>query len=154
MPPPAPERERTRGEESVEWAAGGASTVAIGGLATAVLAIVGLAHVFPVYLAAVASILLGGAFLAEGASLTARFTRFLRQSSGMSQERVDLGGGASAPFLAGCTGIVLGILSLLGVVPEVLMAVAVIVFGAGLVVGGGASARLHSLCLQHRFGEQ
>jgi hypothetical protein len=152
MRPPAPERERAAGE-TVEWVSGGAPAVAVGGLATAVLAIVGLAHVFPVHLAAVASLVLGGAFLAAGARLTVGFARLLAQTSGMSEGRMDWGGGASAPFLAGCTGIVLGILALLGVVPEVLMAVSAIVFGAGLVSAGGASARLRSLCLQHCFGE-
>ncbi len=134
-----------RRETPVEVAAGGSTGEAIGGLATAVLAIVGLAHVFSAYLAGVAALVLGAALLMHGAALFGRFFNLVNQASGNRPWRVELGGGTSAEFLAGSAGIVLGILALLGIVPDVLLAVAVIVFGAGLMLGSGTSARLNAL---------
>lgn len=53
----------------------------------------------------------------------------------------------SAEFLGGAAGIVLGILSLLNIAPEVLLPVAVIVFGATIIMSCGTTARLNSLVL-------
>jgi hypothetical protein len=56
-----------------------------------------------------------------------------------------LGGGISAEFLAGGAGIVLGILALLGLEFEPLTAIAVIVFGCGLIMGSSVVSRLNAL---------
>ena len=85
---------------------------------------------------------IGISLLCEGGTVGARFSRLLANATGKEANYANLGGGLTAEFMAGATGIVLGLLSLLGVVPTVLPAVAVIVFGGALLLGSGAAARL------------
>jgi hypothetical protein len=58
---------------------------------------------------------------------------------------VQFGGGISAVFLAGAGGVVLGILALLGIYAMTLSAIAVIVYGAVLVLGANSSLHLQAL---------
>jgi hypothetical protein len=53
------------------------------------------------------------------------------------------GKGITAEFLGGITGVVLGILSLLGLVPLVLLPVAAILYGTVMVMGAASTARLN-----------
>ncbi len=48
-------------------------------------------------------------------------------------------------FTAGLVGIVLGILALVNIVPLVLTTIALLLFGIGLILGSGLTARLESL---------
>jgi hypothetical protein len=124
--------ERGREEEkSAEVVAGGSMGEAVAGIAAVVLAIVGLAGLYPVYLTAIASIVLGVALLLQGGAVAARFSQLLAEAAGTRLTNRELGGGMSAEFLAGAAGVVLGILALLRVFPEVLLPVAAIVFGGG-----------------------
>ena len=129
---------------SFETVAGGSAVEAAGGLAVAILAILGLAGVFPVYLEAIATIALGVALFSEGGAVAARYRRVLAEVAGSRFDVAELGGGITAELLAGGAGAVLGILALLGVLPHVLIASAVIVFGAGLMFGSGAMARVNA----------
>lgn len=127
-------------ETGLKWVAGGAAVEAIGALATIALAIVGLAGVYPTALASIATLIISAAILSESgsfgaASLTAR-------TPGESSS-LEMGGGLSAQFLGGVTGIVLGILALLGVVPQTLLSVAVIIFGASFLFGGTGGVAAH-----------
>ncbi|HLJ96030.1 MAG TPA: hypothetical protein VKU02_22840 [Gemmataceae bacterium] len=138
-------------ERSAEFVTGGSAVESIGGIATVVLAIVGLAGVFPIYLAAVAAIVLGAALLIQGAAIAARFSALVAETAGTRSASRQLGGGMSAEFLGGAAGIVLGILALLQVFPAVLLAVAAIVFGGVLVLGIGASSRLNALAIDRAW---
>lgn len=127
---------------SLETVAGGSAVEAFGGLGTAVLAILGLAGVFPMYLAAIATIALGVSLFSEGGAVATRYRRVLDEAGGGRFEAAELGGGITAELLTGAAGSVLGVLALLGTVPAVLISSAVVVFGAGLLFGSGATARL------------
>lgn len=127
---------------------GGSTTEAVGGTGALVLAILGLAGVVPHFMLSIAAIALGAAILTEGASVAAQYNRILRNSVDDTVDAAELGGGLSGEAIAGVTSIVLGILALLGLSPVLLSAVAVIVLGAGLMMGTGVNARLNDLKLE------
>jgi len=140
--PPATSAPRERFEESrttTEVAAGGSMAEAIGGIAVIVLAIIGLANLFPVILTAVCSIVLGGALILQTAAMATRFARFAEEAQNANWMPAEIGGGLSMGFLGGAAGLVLGILGLVGVYPYVLLPVSAIVFGCAVLLGSGAT---------------
>jgi hypothetical protein len=112
-----------------EWnltrVAGSSITEAIGAIAAVVLAIIGLAGILSNLLASVATIVIGAAMLLEGVA-------YRPVASHLAMAR---GRGFTGEFFGGITGIVLGILALFGTVPQTLLAVALIVFGASFLLG-------------------
>ena len=126
---------------------GGSIVEAIDGVAVMVLAILGLAGVVPQYMAFITTIIFGVALLMEGEAITARFSRLWSELEGRGVIGLGVGGGATAEFLGGAAGVVLGILSILGVVPLVLTSAAIIVFGAALLLSSGTVACLNSLAV-------
>jgi hypothetical protein len=119
-----------------------------------VLAIIGLAGGLPLAMMSIATIVLGGAILLDSAAITARYAHLVRDTWGGEARvtKAEVGTGLSAESLAGIAGIVLGILALLGYMPETLCAVALIVFGGGLMLGSLARRRFHATSAEH-FGE-
>lgn len=105
---------------------------AIGAVALIVLAIAGLAGAWSTPIAAIATIVFGATFLVEGGY----FSR--------TQGRGELAG---TEFLGGLTGVILGVLALLGIAPPTLLAAAVIVFGAALLFGHLADGAFGSYSL-------
>ena len=141
---------------------------AIVGLAALALAIIGLAHLFPWLLASISTVVLGAAFVFEAGAIGARFTALSQeaqipretsvQEAGMpisretSVSRVNVWGGVAGitasgifGFMAGCTGIALGILAILNISREILVPIAVIVYGAALLMDSGMRERLSNL---------
>ena len=110
-----------------------------------VLAIIGLSGIYAVYMLPIATIALGVAFLIEGAAIGSRFRKLLAETSRDRLERAEFGAGLTSEFLGGAAGVTLGILSLLGVYPMVLIAIALIVFGMTLLLSSGLTARLNAL---------
>ncbi|MGH8012060.1 MAG: hypothetical protein ACREQ4_06150 [Candidatus Binataceae bacterium] len=116
------------------------------GIALIVLGILALANIHPPMLISIATIIAGIALLVEGAGLAAKYANALANVPGTSMiSAAELGGGLNAGALAGAAGIVLGILAILGIVPEVLTAVALIVFGAAVLFDFFAKAQLRVL---------
>lgn len=134
------EQIRATGLETSTYAA----EVATGG-ATAVLAILGLAHTYPTVMPACATVAAGLGVMFSGASVSAGYRRLLFATGDHPLEVGKLGGGMSAEMIAGVAGVVLGILALLDIVPLVLSSVAVIVYGGALLFGSGAATRLKDL---------
>lgn len=119
-------------EEAVAY---GGFADALGGIATIVLAIIGLSGVKPDVLASIATIVFSVALLIQGGALLSEFA----QIEATPDTNVGTGGGGmSALFLVAVAGIVLGVLALLDVYPSVLTAVAVIAFGAALLISSSA----------------
>jgi len=108
---------------TTEWAAGGSIAEAVVGLAAVVLTIIGLAGVTPTYIVPIAAICVGAALAFEGAAM------------GVRHETAGAEVGMSAGFFGGLTGILLGILALVGVEPALLTSIAVIVLSCSLMVG-------------------
>jgi|688.fasta_scaffold600215_1 hypothetical protein len=116
----------------IEISIGRSLSGSIAGAAAVVLSILGLAKIYPELFVAIATIAIGVSLLLKALAITAEFPRLLSETSG---SRVEAGSGISVEFIAGATGIVLGILALLGVEFQPLVSIAVIVFGAGLIFG-------------------
>ncbi len=116
---------------------------AVGGIATVVLAIIALSGTSPGFLLATATIVFGAALLIEGTSIVTDFASVFAAAPGAAAGYQVGTGGIAAVFLSGITGIILGILALLGTNPLVLISVAVIVFGSALVLSSSAMMNLH-----------
>jgi hypothetical protein len=117
---------------------------AIGGAATIILAIVALSGVGQSMLAAIATIIFGAALLIQGGTMLTEFTKLMAPPTAASTtEEVVGGGGLSALFLVGAAGIVLGVLSLVGISAQTLTAAAVIAFGGALLLSSNSVWRLY-----------
>ena len=94
---------------------------AIGGIATAVLAIIGLAGWRPELLAGVATIVFGAALLIQGGTLLSEYSQVYAPAGALQMASDAFGGdGIAAMFPVGIAGIVLGILALIGMAPGTL----------------------------------
>ncbi len=125
----------------------------VAALATIVLTILGLAHVVPEYLVAIATIVFGATLLLHGWAIIADYARLnARPGVAVSSSAGDRG--LSAVFLAGVAGVVLGILALLGISTHELTAIAVIAFGAALILSSSSAIRVHLLRLSLATGDE
>lgn len=118
------------------------------GIAAIAIAIVGLAHVFSETLLAVATIAIGASFLFESGAIAARFAALISREENPEEASavpVARWGGMTTGFMAGVAGIALGILALVNIAPEVLTAIAAVVYGSALVFDSGVYARLNNL---------
>ncbi|OKO84792.1 hypothetical protein AC629_20510 [Bradyrhizobium sp. NAS80.1] len=117
---------------------------AIGGAATIILAIVGLSGVSQSMLGAIATIVFGAALLIQGGTMLTEFTKLMAppDATATAEEFVG-GGGLSALFLVGAAGIVLGVLSLVGISAQTLTAAAVIAFGGALLLSSNSVWHLY-----------
>jgi hypothetical protein len=125
--------------------AGGAATESMGGVAVVVLAILALAGVMRGVLTDISGIVFGAAFIVEGAALAARHTAIMERVGEGRMEQLEMGGGMSVELVAGVAAIALGILSLIGLVPTILMPALVITGGAALILSAGAVERLNDI---------
>lgn len=131
---------REEREKTAEAVFGGTTAEAIVGLGAVVLAIIGLANMWPGYMASIATIAVGAALLFSGGAIAARYSHLAEEVGAKG-----IGGGLSGEILGGAAGIALGILALIGIMPATLTPVAVIVLGATLLIGSAATARLRYL---------
>jgi hypothetical protein len=125
-------------ESMARMAATGSGAEAIAGAGALVLAILGLAGIFPMVLASIAVIAAGAAFLFQGAAVAARHRR-LALDAGSGD--IEIEAGMSAEILGGLAGITLGILALIGIETIPLLAISAIVFGGSLLFGSPAIYR-------------
>jgi hypothetical protein len=95
-------------------------------------------------MAAIGTIIIGAAILMESDFFGAFWTKFANRAREM--EALE---SPSAQFIGGLTGIVLGILALLGVSAGTLLAIAALMYGATFLLGGVAPNQNH---WQHASG--
>lgn len=136
---------RAEDQKTVEMVSGGSIAEGVGGIAAVVLAILGLAGMIPMTIAAIATIVVGVALLAEGGAIASRYAEILSETSGGKVTNSEFGGGMTAELLGGVAGVALGVLALVGIAPMTLIAVGAIVFGACLVMGSGTVARMNNV---------
>lgn len=126
--------------EAVGLLAEGAAAIAV-----IVLTIIGLSQTEPGILAAISTIIVGGALMVQGFNTAAEYSRVavvglrpdqLGTRAAVATRATDVSGDVMVNFAAGIAGIVLGILGLLGIHTIYLIPAAVIVFGADLVLAG------------------
>jgi hypothetical protein len=129
-----------------ETAAYGGLIDAIGGLATVIIAIVGLSGVNAPMMASIATIVFGVALLIQGGAMLSEYAQIIFPAGSRTTNVEGFGGSSlSVVFLVGAAGIVLGVLSLLGIAPATLTPVAAIAFGSALVLSSNAVWQLHVL---------
>jgi hypothetical protein len=119
---------------SGEAAAYGGFVDALGGIATIVLAIIGLTGVKPDALLSISTIVFGAALLIQGGAMLSEFAQIETTDASIATGS----GGVSALFLVGVAGIVLGVLALVGIHAPLLTSVAVIAFGVALLLSSAA----------------
>ena len=112
------------------------------GFGAAILAIIGLEHFAPAWLLAIATIVVGAGLLFEGGVFSARYTALVSQ---MEKAPFRLRGWMVAEFVAGLTGITLGILALLNFAPFILIPVAAMSMGIAQILNSGLNTRLNAL---------
>src|SRR5262249_55303420 len=111
-----------------------------------VLSILGIAGVFPTYLAAIAVIGLGAILLFQGATVVLHYGELLYEAGGASKaSAAEVSRGITTEFLAGVAGIILGVLTLVGIAPTTLMSAAVVIYGGTLLLTSGEPVWLTSL---------
>jgi hypothetical protein len=135
--------------DSAKAASGASASEAVAGIVAIVLTILGLAHVSPTFLMAVATIAVGVAMIFRGGMVATEYASLVAEPGETRPAAADLGGSAawSLELLVGAAGIVLGILALLQVSSMDLIAIAVIAFGGALVLGSGSAAQLNLMRL-------
>jgi hypothetical protein len=130
----------------VEAAAYGGLADAIGGIATIVLAVIALAGVHPEIILPIAIIVFGATLLIQGGTMLSEYAAIIFPAGAASASSEQSGvGSLSTLFVVGVAGIVLGILALLGITPEILMAIAVIAFGSALLLSSNSVRDLYML---------
>lgn len=119
------------------------ATFLVLGLGAIVLGIIGLAEETAIhreYLDAVAAIVLGVALLGTGARLLGGYTRLVAEEAAQGVPA----GGIMLAFYLGAAVLVLGVLALLQVIPTLLIAIAIVIVGVGVMFSGALMARLQA----------
>ncbi len=119
---------------------------ALGGIATIILAVFGLAGVAVATMLPIAIIVLGAALLVQGGTMLSEYAHIIFPAGRGAATVENFGGGSLAVvFVVGAAGIVLGVLALIGIYPGVLSSVAVIAFGAAMVLSSNSVMHLQLL---------
>jgi hypothetical protein len=126
--------------QASESASSAGLTEALGGVVAVVLSILGLVHIASTLLMTIATIVVGIALLAQTYMVGAEYVGHV-STSREPMVLAGLSGSWSVAFLSGIAGVVLGILALVGVMPEILVAAAVLAIGGGLLIGSGGTAQ-------------
>jgi hypothetical protein len=123
----------------------GLLTEGVAGIAVIALTIIALAGVSTLILASIAAIVIGVGLIVQAFNSAAEETRAMAPSTGATAQAATLGGGIMVDCACGVTGIVLGILALVGIHTAYLLPPALIVFGGSLLLSGAMSMRPRAL---------
>ena len=120
----------------------GLLTEGAAGLAAIVLAVIALAGVSVGALAAIVTIVIGVGLVVQGFNATAEMSRTsVLGGTTVAAPNAELGGEVMVDVAAGITGVVLGILGLVGVNAAHVIPAALIVFGGSLILRGAIAAQ-------------
>jgi hypothetical protein len=118
----------------------------ISGIGATIVCIIGLYRIFPGIMLPIASILIGTAMLFKGGAVLSKIESIIDEDPEKSRfHTAEIGIGTTSESFGGITGIILGILSLLGITPMTLLASASIIFGVSIMVASGLDFRLNSI---------
>jgi hypothetical protein len=144
-PPPVVVQPQAPIQKRVTMTAGiGSGAEALAGIGAIALAILGLAGILPFTFAAIAALAIGAGLLLKGIAIAGSFAEAVRRHllPADPAAQMMLSGDLSAQALGGAAGVALAILALVGVSTWVLLAVAAIVFGGTILVGGSSRPEL------------
>lgn len=122
---------------------GGSVVDSTAGLGAVVLSILGLVGVIPQIMGSLAVLALGAGFFAQGMSAQLRRQRIIQETSETHMGPGGFGSGIAAGSIAGLASLTLGVLSLIGFKPTVLIPIAVISFGGAMILGSTMLYRLN-----------
>jgi hypothetical protein len=105
------------------------------GIATIVLAVIALAGVSVLPIASIVTIVIGVGIMVQAFNSAAERSKALPAGS-VAVQAAGMGGEVMVDLLTGVTGIILGILALVGINAEHLVPAALIVFGSALLLSG------------------
>jgi hypothetical protein len=126
----------------------GLLTEGAAGIAVIVLAIIALAGVSAEALTSIAAIVIGVGLMVQAFNSAAEHSKMMTANAATSAHAAaDFGGDVMVDCMCGLTGIVLGILALVGMNAAHLLPPALIVFGGALLVSGAVSARPRTLAM-------
>jgi hypothetical protein len=111
------------------------------GIAAIVLAVIALAGISAPILAAIVTIVIGVGLMVQAFNSAAEGSKAGSAGLATSGQTTEIGGEVMVDCLTGITGIVLGILALVGINAPHLIPVALIVFGGALLLGGTIQMR-------------
>jgi len=137
--------ESTSQARYAETAAYGGLVDALGGIATVVLAIVGLTSFDPQGMAGIAAIVFGAALLVQGGTILSEYAHVMMPTGNVVDPDALRGEGLTAMLMVGAGGIVLGVLALLNIASTQLTSIAVIAFGSALILSSGSVKQLYLL---------
>jgi hypothetical protein len=123
----------------------GLLTEGAAGIAVIVLAIIALAGHSAEALTAIATIVIGIGLMVQAFNSAAEHSRMMTANGATSAQTTEFGGDVMVDCMCGLTGIILGILALVGISAAHLLPPALIVFGGALLVGGAVSMRPRTL---------
>jgi hypothetical protein len=123
----------------------GLLTEGAAGIAVIALTIVALAGVSVGVLASIAAIVIGAGLIVQAFNSAAEEGRVAVPRAGVPAQGAALGGEVMVDCMCGLTGIVLGILALVGINTAHLLPPALIVFGGSLLLSGAISVRPRTL---------
>ncbi len=147
---PRPGENRPREDKEVaQVVSGGSLAKALLGAGAIVLIILAFTGVVPKILTHIAAIAVGSGLLLEGIAIAAEYKKILERVHYDPEVNAELGGGVGTETLLGVGVIVLGILSLFGLVPLVLNAVAAITAGVAVVFTADLLGHLNQVHLGH-----
>ena len=111
------------------------------GIAAIVLAVIALAGISAPILAAIITIVIGVGLMVQAFNSAAEGSKAAPAGLAASGPTSEVGGEVMVDCLTGITGIVLGVLALVGINAPHLIPVALIVFGGALLLGGAVQMR-------------
>jgi hypothetical protein len=103
------------------------------------LAIIGLVGILPLYMVAIGIIAMGSVFLLQSSTLGVQFSNVAQRGI----QKTEAGTGITSEAVGGIGGIVLGILALLGIYANALIPIAIIGFGATLILSAGVPNQMN-----------
>lgn len=123
----------------------GLLTEGAAGIAVIALTIIALAGVSVAVLTSIAAIVIGVGLIIQAFNSAAEEARVAVPGAGVREPGATFGGEVMVDCACGLTGIVLGILALLGINTAYLLPPALIVFGGSLLLSGAISMRPRTL---------
>lgn len=111
------------------------------GIAAIVLAVIALAGISAPILAAIITIVIGVGLMVQAFNSAAEGSKTMSAGLPANGRMHDIGGEVMVDCLSGITGIVLGVLALVGINAPHLIPVALIVFGGALLLAGAIAMR-------------
>jgi hypothetical protein len=125
----------------------GLLTEGAAGIAVIVLAIIALAGISTGPLVAIATIVIGVGLLVQAFNSAAENSKLTTANEAVELAGTELAGALLVDCLCSLTGIILGILALVGIAATYLVPAALIVFGGALALSGASNARPKSVAV-------